>query len=141
MIGPHIDLDISAAMQDRAEEVAFITEDGDWKSPHNHAVTRQIGSLVADWPISTRLPDLFMQTCADDVGVYAEQVLPLADQWRGAGGIATLDVRPNGGHTSDYATRALLLDAVDALLAGKIPDVAKYQSGCTVRRCPGCTSR
>ena len=84
------------------------------------------------------LPDLFMQTCADDVGVYAEQVLPLADQWRAAGGIATLDVRPNGGHTSDYATRALLLDAVDALLAGKIPDVAKYQGGCTVRRCPGC---
>ena len=76
-VGPHIDLDVSAAMQDRAQEVAFITSDGDWNAPHNHGVTRQIRSLVSDWPSGVRLPSLFVQTCADDVGVYREQVLPL----------------------------------------------------------------
>ena len=52
----------------------------------------------------------------------------MTEQWRAAGGRVTLDVRENGGHTSDYATKAILLDAVDALLADEPPDVAKYQA-------------
>jgi pimeloyl-ACP methyl ester carboxylesterase len=127
-IGPHIDLDISAATQDRAREVAFITNDGDWGAVHNRGITRQVRSLVAAWPASTQLPDLFVQTCADDVGVYEEQVLPLVDEWRSAGGVVTVDVRPEGGHTSDFATRPLLLDAVDCLFEGNVPDIAEYQS-------------
>ena len=124
-IGPHIDLDVCARLQNRAKEVAFICPDGDPAADHNHVYTRQIRSLLSE---GCPPPRLFMQVCADDRGLYEEQVLPLVIGWRAAGGSVDLDVRPIGGHTSDWATRPLLIDAVDRLAEGQAIDVAAYQS-------------
>jgi hypothetical protein len=126
-IAPHIDLDICAVMQGRDMEVAWICPDGDFAASHNFAFTRQVSNLLAEWH-DRRLPGLFVQTCADDSGVYEEQVLPLVERWRGKGGGVWVDTRPIGGHTSDYATRPLMLDALARLLADKPIDVARYQS-------------
>ena len=38
-----------------------------------------------------------------------------------------LDERPVGGHTSDHAPRALLIDVVDRMLDGRPVDAARYQ--------------
>jgi hypothetical protein len=124
-VGPHIDLDTSAATQNRMRHVAYICPDGDPLPTHNYRYTRQIRALVAQHP--TTLPRLFMQTCADDHGVYAEQVLPLRDQWTAKGGPVDLDVRPTGGHTSDFAPRALLLDAIGRLERDEAIPVSDYQ--------------
>jgi hypothetical protein len=59
--------------------------------------------------------------------VFAEQVEPLCAAWERAGGAVTLDARPRGGHTSDHATRPLLLDASARLLDGRPIDVRRYQ--------------
>src|SRR5262249_40633274 len=72
------------------------------------------------------LPRLFVQSCADDAGVHHEQVIPLVERWRSLGGMADLDVRPRGGHTSDWATRALLLDATGRILRGESIDPERY---------------
>jgi hypothetical protein len=125
-ICPHIDLDTSAAMQNRRAEVAFICPDGDATSVANHVWTRQIRHLVQDRSPDRPLPRLFVQSCADDVGVHEEQVLPLCDAWRGHNGVVDLDVRPHGGHTSDYATRPLLLDAIDCIRHDRPIDVHRY---------------
>jgi hypothetical protein len=61
------------------------------------------------------------------VGVHDQQVVPLYEQWGAKGGTAYLDTRPTGGHTSDYATRPLMLDALGHLLAGEPIDVTRYQ--------------
>lgn len=127
-VGPHIDLDISAKEQDRVAEVAWICPDGDPFAESNRGYTRQIRALLAETPPGGRLPLLFVQSCADDVGVHAEQVLPLVDEWRRRGGRADLDTRPTGGHTSDYATRELLLDVVDRLQRGVPVDPLRYQT-------------
>lgn len=127
-IGPHIDLDTSAAMQNRMAEVAYLVPDGDATGVHNQPFTRQITRLVEDWPEAVALPRLFVQSCADDVGVHEEQVLPLVKRWREHGGCVDLDVRPVGGHTSDYATRPLLLDAIAAIQEGREIDVTRYQT-------------
>ena len=126
-IGPHIDLDTSAIAQGREQEVAWICPDGEYAAPHNFAYTRQINNMLEAWDGGRAPPDLFMQSCADDAGVHEEQVVPLAERWRGKGGEVFLDIRPTGGHTSDYATRPLMLDAVQHLLAGEPIDVSKYQ--------------
>lgn len=123
---PHIDLDLSAIHQDRRAEVAWTLPDGDVTAAHNRPITRQIRDLVAA-PPSGRLPRLFIQSCVDDVGVHAEQVLPLMADWQGAGGAGVLDARPEGGHTSDYASRALLLDVTDRLLTGAVIPLERYQ--------------
>lgn len=127
-VGPHVDLDICAALQDRMAEVAFIIPDGDATGAHNGAYTRQITRLVEDWPEGVPLPRLFVQSCADDVGVHDEQVIPLVQRWRDHGGQVDLDVRPVGGHTSDFATRPLLLDAIAAIQEGRAIDVSEYQN-------------
>lgn len=126
-IGPHIDLDTSAVHGDRMAEVGWICPDGDPLAPHNHPYTRAINRRLDDWPADRPLPRLFVQSCEDDTGVHHEQVVPLVERWRALGGHADLDARPVGGHTSDWATRALLLDATDRLLAGEPIDVERYQ--------------
>jgi hypothetical protein len=126
-IAPHIDLDICAAKQNRERHVAFIVPDGDTQAAHNFAYTRQVRALIDGWDAAAPPPALFVQSCADDAGVHDEQVLPLIDAWRAKGGTAYLDARPVGGHTSDWATKALLLDATAKLMAGAPIDVARYQ--------------
>lgn len=125
---PHIDLDISAATQNRRDEVGYVTSDGAWDAEHNFPITRQLRSLVENRSPAAGLPQLFVQSCADDAGVHNEQVLPFADAWRRRGGRVDLDVRPFGGHTSDHATRPLLLDAITALLRGDSPDTERYRT-------------
>jgi hypothetical protein len=127
-ISPHIDLDVAAARCERWEEVAFITPDGDPTATANYPLTRRVRALLSEVGDKGPLPGLFVQTCADDDGVYREQVLPLADQWRSLGGTVVLDVRPVGGHTSDFATRPLLLDATAAFMDGRLPDPDVFQS-------------
>jgi pimeloyl-ACP methyl ester carboxylesterase len=126
-ISPHIDLDICAATQGRERHVAFVCPDGDPYSADNRPYTRRIRRLVADHDPTTRLPALFMQACEDDDGVFVEQVLPLCSAWTAAGGTVALDRRPRGGHTSDYATRPLLLDVVATMLDDRAFDVAQYR--------------
>lgn len=123
-VGPHIDLDISAVRQNRMAEVAFALPDGDVVAPHNRDITRQIRNELAKGPTPS---PLFVQSCVDDHGVHAEQVLPLVEAWRGAGGQAVVDERSLGGHTSDHAPRSLLLDATQRLLAGDLPDPTRYR--------------
>ena len=127
-ISPHIDLDICAATQGRESHVAFILPDGNTQALHNYRYTRQIRNLVDGWQNGTPLPRLYLQTCEDDKGVYEEQALPLAASWRAHGGSAYVDARAVGGHTSDYATQALLLDVIGRLSDGREPDVAAYQT-------------
>lgn len=124
---PHIDLDVCAARQDRMAEVAWICPDGDALAEHNHPYTRQIRQRLTTRPGDRRLPRLFVQSCEDDLGVHREQVVPLVERWRAGGGEVTTDFRPTGGHTSDWATRALLLDAVTRLAEGRPIDVARYR--------------
>lgn len=124
---PHVDLDTCARLQNRAVEVSFICPDGDPLSDRNFPYTRQIRTLLQDTGMKTP-PRLYLQACADDRGLYLEQIVPLVSEWRGRGGAVDLDVRPVGGHTSDYATRPLLLDAVDRLASGDPIDVAAYQT-------------
>jgi hypothetical protein len=126
-ISPHIDLDVAATECGRWEEVAFITPDADPTATTNHPLTRRVRALVSEAG-AKGLPGLFVQSCADDTGVYREQVLPLVDEWRLRGGAVAVDVRPEGGHTSDYATRPVLLDATAALMVGRLPDPGVYQS-------------
>jgi len=125
-IGPHIDLDISAAAQGREREVAWICPDGDYAAPHNFEYTRQVSNMLDTWSRSKPLPTLFLQSCADDDGVHDEQVVPLAARWEAKGGAVYLDTRPTGGHTSDYATKPLLLDALRHLLGGEPIEVDRY---------------
>jgi pimeloyl-ACP methyl ester carboxylesterase len=124
-IGPHIDLDTSAVHQNRMAEVAFALDGGDVTAVHNRVLTRQIRNELA--ARSRPPPPVFVQSCRDDLGVHEEQVLPLCSAWTEAAGMVHLDERPSGGHTSDHAPRALLIDVVDRLLDGAPIDVARYQ--------------
>jgi hypothetical protein len=126
-ISPHVDLDICAERQGRMRHVAAIVADGDAIAPHNWPLTRQIRLMVEAWKSPPALPRLFMQSCRDDAGVFTEQVEPLRADWERAGGEVTLDARRTGGHTSDHATRALLLDAASRILDGQPIDVHAYQ--------------
>ncbi len=124
-VSPHIDLDICASRQNRFREVAFACADGDPTNPANFSVTRRVRALVdaADAP----LPRLYVQACRDDDGVFDEQVLPLVERWRSHGSEAVLDARDEGGHTSDWAPRALLLDATHRLIAGEPLPLETYR--------------
>jgi hypothetical protein len=126
-ISPHIDLDICALRQNRFEEVAFIIPSGDVADPANYPFTRQVRRLVEERDRERPFPRLMVQSCADDVGVHQEQVLPLLDAWRAKGGSADLDVRPTGGHTSDFATKPMMIDAVGRLMTGTPIDVRRYR--------------
>lgn len=125
-ICPHIDLDVCAERQDRRAEVAWICPDGDPTAPHNHAYTRQIRGRLDARAADRPLPRLYVQSCEDDDGVHDEQVVPLVERWRALGGEVSADYRPVGGHTSDWATRAVLLDAVARLSDGRPIDVERY---------------
>jgi hypothetical protein len=126
-ICPHIDLDTCAALQGRGAHVAFIVPDGDPLSSSNQAYTRQISNAVADRDVARYpLPRVFVQTCADDHGVYSEQVIPFVDLWRKKGGQVDLDVRPFGGHTSDYATKAVIVDVLQKQYSEKRIDTKHY---------------
>ena len=128
-ISPHIDLDVAAARCGRERHVAFICPDGEATSEQNHRYTRQVRSLIEGWRAEEeRPPRLFVQVCQDDRGVYHEQVLPLAVAWKRAGGRVDLDERASGGHTSDWATRELLLDATARILSGEPLDITMYQT-------------
>lgn len=126
-ISPHIDLDICAERQGRWRHVAAIVPDGNPIAPANREVTRQVRLLVERWSGPPNPPRLFIQSCRDDAGVFAEQVQPLCAAWTRAGGSVTLDARARGGHTSDHATRAVLLDVTGRILADQAIDVARYQ--------------
>jgi hypothetical protein len=126
-ISPHVDLDICAERQGRWRHVASICPDGDPIAPHNYKYTRQVRGLIDGWTGATPPPRLFVQACRDDDGVFAEQVEPLCAAWRNAGGPVTLDARSRGGHTSDYATRPLLLDVAGRLLDARAIDVFRYR--------------
>lgn len=133
-ISPHIDLDICAERQGRWRHVAFICPDGNPVASHNHRYTRQIRLLVDRRKAPKPPPRMLMQACRDDEGVFVEQVVPLCAAWRQAGGEVTLDARGTGGHTSEYATRPLLIDAVERLLDDRTIDVARYQHHRAFRR-------
>jgi hypothetical protein len=126
-ISPHIDLDICAERQGRRRHVAAIVEDGDPVAPHNWEITRQVPLLVERWAPPPPPPRLFMQGCRDDAGVFHEQVEPLCAAWAHAGGSVTLDARRTGGHTSDHATRPLLLDVAGRMIDDQPIDVSRYQ--------------
>lgn len=126
-ISPHVDLDICADRQGRWRHVGFIVPDGEPVAERNHIYTRQIRRLLMGMTPNGPPPRLFVQACRDDEGVFNEQVEPLCAAWRAVGGSAVLDARRSGGHTSDYATRPLLLDAVARILDGRPIDVARYQ--------------
>jgi hypothetical protein len=127
-IGPHIDLDICAARQNRFDEVAFAMPDGDPYAAANRYLTRRIHERLESAAAGGPLPRLFIQSCEDDDGVHEEQVLPLVRAWRSAGGTVDLDVRPTGGHTSDWATRELLLDAIVRIQAGEPMPLQLYRT-------------
>ncbi len=124
-ISPHIDLDICAARQHRYAEVAFVCPDGDPTATTNFPLTRRVRTLVEDAPA---LPRLFVQACRDDDGVFREQVEPLVASWSARGGDVTLDDRPHGGHTSDWAPRSLLLDVTHRLVAGDPIPLDRYRT-------------
>jgi hypothetical protein len=125
-ICPHIDLDLCATTQGRWAEVAFICPDREPLSHTNHEYTRQVRRLVDEAAIDGDLPRLFVQSCKDDAGVHDEQVVPLVTAWQAAGGVVDFDVRRFGGHTSDWATAPLLLDAIAKLADDEPIDVRCY---------------
>jgi len=126
-IGPHIDLDVCARLQHRFAEVAFTLPDGDPYNPANDPVTRAVRARLDAYPADAPLPRLFLQSCEDDDGVHDEQVLPLVQAWQARGGQVELDARPVGGHTSDWATRALLLDVIERIGRGEPAPLDTYQ--------------
>ncbi len=127
-VSPHIDLDICAATQHRMRHVNFICPDGNALAEGNFPYTRQIRNLLESRPPGSPLPRLFVQSCRDDHGVFTEQVLPLVDRWRKGGGMVDADLRDWGGHTSAWATKALLLDVLNRMVDGRAIDVGLYQS-------------
>ena len=133
-IGPHVDLDLCVPLE-RERHIAAIVPSGPPDSPENWPYTRGVRAAF-EAAAPGALPDLFVQSCEDDAGVYAEQAVPLVASWRDKGGNAWLDSRPHGGHTSDWATRALLLDVTDRLLSGREPDIDAYQNDPAYRGAP-----
>ena len=126
-ISPHIDLDTSARMQGRERHVAWVLADGDTQAVHNRPTTRELRTLVANHVASgEKLPALFVQSFSDDIGVHHEQVIPFVTEWRKCGSVF-LDERRFGGHTSEFATRELLLDAMSRLLLESPPPINRYK--------------
>jgi len=127
-IAPHVDLEFAATMCGRYDEVAYACADGDPTSEASRSITKRVEALLDKSGPGDDLPHLFVQACADDVGVYDEQVLPLAERWREHGGRVELDIRAEGGHSSDFATRAVLLDAAHRLLDGRDVEPERYRT-------------
>lgn len=126
-LSPHIDLDISAKLQNRERHVSWIVSNGQTQSPKNYPVTREINLKVDEFVRNSwELPNLFVQSCRDDFGVHYEQVIPFVKKWAMSGQVV-LDERRLGGHTSEYATRSLLLDVVHSLLEDRVIKTHKYK--------------
>ena len=127
-ITPHIDLDICAKLQGRERHVEWVLDFGDTQSPDNYPITRQIRSILNE-KIEHNLetPNLFIQSCRDDHGVHFEQVVPLIQEWRKSNSRVWFDDRRSGGHTSEFATRAVILDSTHNLLASSEISVLKYK--------------
>jgi pimeloyl-ACP methyl ester carboxylesterase len=108
-VAPVVNLDTCAQPYDQEPQVQYIIPDGDVSSPSNYRYTRQITQMLdaAEGP----LPNLYVQSCEDDIVVHRDHVVPLVGRWRSRG-VVELDVRPTGGHTSEHATRQLLLDVI-----------------------------
>ena len=127
-LSPHIDLDTCAAKQGREPHVAFTLADGKVYAEHNRPITRKIESLIQNWPKNKKLPRLFVHSCTDDYGVHAEQVVPKNQMWRERGGWVEMDERPVGGHGSQYATKAITLDVISNIFAGKESPLKEYRT-------------
>jgi len=104
-----------------------ILDDGLTQSADNQYLTREIRALVDERVRSRKsLPRLFVQSCRDDHGVHREQVRPIVDLWR-TGGQVQLDHRWSGGHTSEFATREVILDATHRMMLGEGVNVNSYK--------------
>ncbi len=126
-VSPHIDLDTCATRQNRFREVAFACPDGDPTAAANFDLTRRVRRELAGYATrGVTPPRLFVQACRDDDGVFTEQVEPLVAAWQSTRGDAVLDARATGGHTSDWAPRALLLDATSRMIEGEPIPVDRY---------------
>jgi hypothetical protein len=127
-ISPHIDLDICAKLQGRERHVAWILDFGDTQSPVNYPLTRQVRGLLHGNILNNLVvPNLFIQSCRDDQGVHFEQVVPLVQDWEKTSSKVWFDDRRSGGHTSEFATRAVLLDSAHKLLSDQALSVLKYK--------------
>jgi pimeloyl-ACP methyl ester carboxylesterase len=100
-VSPHIDLDLSARFQGRERHVAAMLGADDVESSRHYPVTREVRALAETAPLGPRIA---IQSMKDDRGVHAEQVIPFVERWQGRGGTVDCDFRPEGGHTSEYAT-------------------------------------
>lgn len=126
-ISPHIDLDTSARLQGRERHVSWILGGGDTQAIENRWLTRQVSLLIQEASDKKKpLPTLFIQSCKDDHGVHYEQVEPMITMWNRSGD-TILDVRAYGGHTSEYATRSLILDVIHCLLNRRPISTRKYK--------------
>lgn len=127
-ISPHIDLDICAKMQGREVHVNFVCPDANAYNEENFYITRKIRNLVSKSNLKKELPILFLHSSVDDLGVYSEQVLPLYQAWKNEGGRVFLDTRKEGGHTSDYAHKQVILQVLDDIFYENNVNVKKLQS-------------
>jgi pimeloyl-ACP methyl ester carboxylesterase len=127
-ISPHIDLDVCAKLQGRERHVSWVLNFADTQSPDHFATTRNIRNILDEkLLIGSRIPNLFVQSCRDDYGVHYEQVVPLVNVWKKSTSKVWFDERRSGGHTSEFATRPILLDAVHRLLSNETLPIAQYK--------------
>ena len=101
VVSPHIDLDLSARFQGRSRHVAAMLGADDVESPRHFPVTREVRAQAETAPIGPRIA---IQSMEDDGGVHDEQVIPFVERWRARGGAVDCDYRPEGGHTSEFAS-------------------------------------
>lgn len=127
-ICPHIDLDICAKMQGRESHVSYVCPDGNAYNKENWGLTRKIRIELEKMDVGAYLPVLYVQSCADDIGVHHEQVVPFVDLWRSKKGTCYLDARQEGGHTSDYCHKSVILNVLDTLFAGRKVNVKSLQA-------------
>ena len=127
-ISPHIDLDICAERQGRMRHVAAIVADGDPMAPAqlgDHPPGPPSGRAMA--AAATAAPAVRAVVPRRCRRVSSSRWSRFASTGQRRAGSVTLDARRTGGHTSDHATRPLLLDAVGRILADQPIDVVRYQ--------------
>ena len=125
-ICPHIDLDTSALTQDRMRHVLKTLRVKDLYAESERNILRPVARQLSKFESELKLPTLFIQSCKDDHGVHYEQVLPLIEAWSRKGGSVSLDERDSGGHTSEYATKELLLSAISKIAEGEELPIKDY---------------
>lgn len=125
---PHIDLDICAAKQGREIHVKYICPDEDIYEEKNFPYTRKVRNMLQEVKKDSPLPVLFMQSCEDDYGVHFEQVVPYCNLWKEKGGTVFLDARKEGGHTSDFAHKKVLLNVINTIFSNQKINLKELQS-------------